>query len=385
MDGLSIVSLNVRGLRGNKRYSIYRWLRENKFSICLLQETYCTKGFDVVLNKGWNGEIIHSYSLSAHSKGVSILFAKSLEYDILSTHSDDVGRTLLVNIEINGIYYSICNVYCPNDVSERVNFLKQTAIFVQQHAVSKQNIYLGGDFNCVDSSLDKVSQKLDKSSSMLAQIKTDLKLLDIWRVVNPGKNEYSFIDPTGQGRDSRIDLWLISKSNSKYVTSCNIVQSPAPDHRAVVLSVKKCSKPRGKGYWKMNNSVISDEKYKEGIIRLFNNVTVEYQDVSPVLLWEYLKVKIKEFTIAYCISKSQSNKNQIKELEEKLDALDKAHKNDDNRQERKILKQQYDNLYEQKAKGYQIRSRSKWVEDGEKSSAYFLSLEKIKKTSFKHY
>ena len=221
------------------RYSIYRWLRENKFSICLLQETYCTKGFDVVLNKGWNGEIIHSYSLSAHSKGVSILFSKSLEYDIISTHSDDVGRTLLVNVEINGIYYSICNVYCPNDVSERVNFLKQTAIFVQQHAVSKQNVYLGGDFNCVDSALDKVSQKLDKSSSMLAQIKTDLKLLDIWRVVNPGKKEYSFIDPTGQGRDSRIDLWLISKSNSKYVTSCNIVQAPAPDHRAVVLSVKK--------------------------------------------------------------------------------------------------------------------------------------------------
>ena len=61
--------------------------------------------------------------------------------------------------------------------------------------------------------------------------------------------------------------------------------------------------------------------------------------------------------------------------------MDKAHKNDDNRQERKILKQQYDNLYEQKAKGYQIRSRSKWVEDGEKSSAYFLSLEKARQAS----
>ena len=131
----------------------------------------------------------------------------------------------------------------------------------------------------------------------------------------------------------------------------------------------------------MNNSVISDEKYKEGIIRLFNNVTVEYQDVSPVLLWEYPKVKIKELTISYCISKSQSNKNQIEELEEKLDDLDKAHKNDDNRQERKVLKQQYDNLYAQKAKCYQIRSRSKWVDDGEKSSDYFLSLEKARQAS----
>ena len=43
----------------------------------------------------------------------------------------------------------------------------------------------------------------------------------------------------------------------------------------------------------MNNSVISDEKYKEIIIRLFNNVTVEHQDVSPVLLLNISKSKLK--------------------------------------------------------------------------------------------
>lgn len=42
MDNLSIVSLNVRGLRGEKRYAVYEWLKENKFDLCLLQETYCT-------------------------------------------------------------------------------------------------------------------------------------------------------------------------------------------------------------------------------------------------------------------------------------------------------------------------------------------------------
>ena len=62
MDKLSIVSLNVRGLRGSKRSNIYRWLRDNKFHICLLQETYCTKDFEVglIMKKGWNGEIINS-------------------------------------------------------------------------------------------------------------------------------------------------------------------------------------------------------------------------------------------------------------------------------------------------------------------------------------
>ena len=56
--------------------------------MCLLQETSCTKGFDGIVNKGWNGEIVHSYSPSAHSKGVSILFAKSLVCNIYMYQTD---------------------------------------------------------------------------------------------------------------------------------------------------------------------------------------------------------------------------------------------------------------------------------------------------------
>ena len=125
MDKLSIVSLNVPGLCGNKRYNIYRWLRDN---ICLLQETYCTKDFEVIMKKGWNGEIINRHSESSHSKGVCILFAKDFVYNIISTHCDNNGRKLLVNIEINGVDFSICNVYCRNDVSDRVKFLKEIKI-----------------------------------------------------------------------------------------------------------------------------------------------------------------------------------------------------------------------------------------------------------------
>ena len=78
-------------------------------------------------------------------------------------------------------------------------------------------------------------------------------------------------------------------------------------------------------------------------------------------MWEYITIKIKEFTISYCISKCQSQKNQIKDIEEKLDLTDKSDKHDQNILERKILKQQLDKLYEQKARGYQIRSRARWV------------------------
>ena len=109
----------------------------------------------------------------------------------------------------------------------------------------------------------------------------------------------------------------------------------------------------------MNNSVISDENYKEGINELYSDAIAQYVDVPRVLLWEYIKIKIKEFTISYCILKCQSRRNEIKDIEEKLDFIDKSDKNDQTMLERRILKKQLDILYEQKARGYQIRRREK--------------------------
>ena len=38
-------------------------------------------------------------------------------------------------------------------------------------------------------------------------------------------------------------------------------------------------------------------------------------------------------------------------------------------------------MYERKAAGYQVRSRAQWVEKGEKSTSYFLGLEKARQNS----
>ena len=59
----------------------------------------------------------------------------------------------------------------------------------------------------------------------------------------------------------------------------------------------------------------------------------------------------------------------IEEIENKLDALD----NDNTLscevkiERRNTLKQELDNYYKERARGNQIRSRAKWVEEGEKT------------------
>ena len=166
-----------------------------------------------------------------------------------------------------------------------------------------------------------MSGSVDKSSNALSKLKADLNLIDVWRSCNPDQKQFSFIDPTRKGRDSRIDLWLIPKSVILNIICCKMTQAPAPDHKAVIMDIRICDRTRGKGYWKMNNSVINEEDYKDGITKLYKDAINEYgEHVPSMLIWEYLKVKIKRFTIHYCIVKATSRKNEIKDLERKLDS-----------------------------------------------------------------
>ena len=105
--------------------------------------------------------------------------------------------------------------------------------------------------------------------------------------------------------------------------------------------------------------------------------------VSTSLQWEFLKNRIKGFSIAYSIAKNHRNKNVIRDLEEKLNKFNQANTMLSSEQtlRRKLLKQQLDELYENKSKGYQVRSRSKWIEQGEKSTSYFAGLEKARQAS----
>ena len=112
------------------------------------------------------------------------------------------------------------------------------------------SIYIGGDFHCVESPIDRASRKLDRSSTVLAEIKNDLKLIDVWRSFNPDKREFSYIDPSVTGRHSRIDFWLIPKVNIIAVNSCSIVQAPTPDHKAVVITLRNIRNPEEKAIGK---------------------------------------------------------------------------------------------------------------------------------------
>ena len=385
MNKLQIVSLNVRGLRGDKRHTVFRWLADKKFSIALLQETYCTQPFVTKFNKGWNGDVLHCVSDSSHSRGVCILFSKCLDYKLVSHYQCNQGRILIVNVEVAGIGYTIVNIYAPNNPQERIKFFTNVKSLIGSHALFPAKLLLGGDFNSVLASEDRYTKKLDGSSTQLNNLVESMQLFDVWRSKNESSVDFSYIDPTCNMHNSRIDLWLAADTVKHEINSCSIIQAPAPDHKAVVLDTIIQVNTRGKGYWKMNVSVLDDNEYVQLITNVITSTIDEYEhSVSKRALWEYLKRLIKEHTIKFCTMKARARHDQIADLEFKLDQVDQGlnvNKCSKLQGERKVLKLRLDNLYKEKSKGYQIRARAKWVELGETSSAYFCKLEKARQSN----
>ena len=389
---IKVATLNVRGLNNNdKRNIIYSWIRKESYDICLLQESYCTLENSEKFKRGWKGDMLHSYSDSTHSRGVSILFNRKLDYTVLSStlfytvlssHTDKDGRMILVNLTLNNDEFTLVNIYAPNSVSERIAFFNKMKEFIQVHAVNRSKLIIAGDFNCVLSTVDCFSGVVDKSTKVLTDIIENLSLVDIWRNLNPELLEFTYVDPSPNMCNSRIDMILCSNTLKSLCLSSKICQSPAPDHKVVNVHLATKQNVRGRGYWKMNNSALESEEYEKGIKNLYTEVISEYgQDVPKSLLWDYMKVKIKEFSIAFGIQKAQNYRDKCQTLESLLDSLDQKltkGKDDNVLTERKGVKDQLDEYYKEKSQGYQNRSRANWVEQGEQSTKYFLGLEKAR-------
>ena len=134
---------------------------------------------------------------------------------------------------------------------------------------------------------------------------------------------------------------------------------------------------RGKGLWKHNNSLCEKSAYinsmKKHISTLENLKNENITDEQSV--WEYLKYEIRKFSKKFSKEAARSKKIESSALETKLKILESKIRDRDD-PEYVHCKEELDKLYEGKINGAIIRSRCDWYEHGEKSSKFFLNLEK---------
>ena len=95
----------------------------------------------------------------------------------------------------------------------------------------------------------------------LTNLINHFKLVDIWRLSNPEKKQFTWRRKNGIEK-SRIDFWLIQELTCCSIFSCDIRPAliNSTDHLSVSLKIKTTNN-RGNGYWKMNNSLLTDDAY----------------------------------------------------------------------------------------------------------------------------
>ena len=150
------------------------------------------------------------------------------------------------------------------------------------------------------------------------------------------------------------------------------------DHMAVSLKLNIENISKGPGYWKLNNNLLQDKKYQNLVkqcLSKYNNLSAT-TNKSKQIIWDLCKLEIKEISIKYGIERAKSKRDKIKSLETEL--LKCEENNNINRA--KDVENELETLYNEKAKGAQIRSRMKWIEEGEKNTKYFLNLESSRQT-----
>ena len=371
---LKIITVNARGLNDtHKRNTLFHYIHENKIDVAFIQETYITTAKYETFNRGWDGTTYYTPAKSNHSCGVITLFRKGLDLAITNVHCDNFGRKLIINTTIENCNLTFVNIYAPNNIQSRIDFFKTTSNWIKKYQSQNSDIILGGDFNCTLKKNDRESNKQDRSSRHLHNLLKNNNLTDILSNVPVTENIYTFIDPTTQ-LGSRLDYLFCSKQIFPFCKYQSTTKLPKiPDHKAVIC-VTKNKLQIGRGYWKMNISYFEDVNYCEEIKQIYHNTLLDTIDnVDKRTIWDIFKTRIKEYSIRYGIIQSRSKRSRLQEL----DNIFKSNTSNIT----PAMQQEYDLLYSDKVHGAQIRSRAKWVEEGEKNTKFFLGLEKRHQTN----
>ena len=83
---------------------------------------------------------------------------------------------------------------------------------------------------------------------------------------------------------------------------------------------------RGRGYWKVNNSLIQDKEFVEAMnSAILNSLKSASSFDNLIMKWEFVKFKCRDLSRKISIEKSRERKSRRVELENRLAELENNH------------------------------------------------------------
>ena len=318
---LKIASLNVRGLKNTiKQSAIVNSLKSLNIDIICLQDTHLIQIEENNLKLEWSGPCFFAEGTN-NSKGMCIMFNKDFMSNQISIiYKND--RVLLCSLNIGAETFFICNIYAPNEVPHKKLFYRTLISIIRDNLDEQQqkHLFLVGDFNCVmNNSLDVISGHPHSVDAVkcLNQATQDLELIDVWRKHNKTEKNY-----TWSGGNPvvarRIDFIFSNRYLTPFLNDCNIMSIGHTDHRLVYCEMKFYKFKKGKGTFKMNDSLFLDPVFKNTMSKLITTNKEELKDEDPILKWNIIKSRVKELAQQYGKYNKLERTNKIECLRNEL-------------------------------------------------------------------
>lgn len=103
-------------------------------------------------------------------------------------------------------------------------------------------------------------------------------------------------------------------------------------------------------------------------------------DMSNKGKWEWFKFETKRLAIEMGKSMSKTSKLKQKEILKRINILCGKTVSEEELTELNSLQKKFDETYLETASGAFVRSRARWIEEGEKNTTYFYGLEKSRQS-----
>ena len=377
---VKLYSLNVRGLRDErKRREIFGFLKRKQFDIIYIQESHSSSEIESTWIKEWGAEISFSHH-NSKARGTMTLFGKGIKR--LTHWADDNGRIDVNIIQTNNDKFLCINVYAPNVDNERTEFFNTLLTTIITN-FPNEKVLMAGDFNVTLEHRDKKFgiNVIQNSAKVLKNVMNELSLVDIWRIKHPNLNMFTWAR-TSPKVMCRLDMFLISKNLVDSCQKVQILESVHTDHKLIYLDLGQIHQTvRGRGFFKLNNSLLDDQEYVDTIANLVITKKDEYEYIEDKrVVWDLLKFDIQRESRKISKQKAKEKRElenltltKCNELYEKLcgEGL-----NQNEEQEYQNCKQILEDINAYKEEGARIRSRVEFIEMNEKSNNYFYNKEK---------
>lgn len=258
---VTIATFNVNSVKARIN-NLLAWLDESRTDIVLLQELKCVeeafpameieeRGYNLALfgQKTYNGvAILSKFPLDDVTRGLP------------SDEADEQARYIEAVVSLPGSAMRVASAYVPNgqDVASdkfpyKLKFLERLRAHWLERLAYREVAVLGGDFNVAPAPLDVYDPaSLDGTVCYHPAERERLRALmhlgfyDAFRVIHPGKQQFSWWDYRGNGYERghglRIDHLLLSGMAVDQLTDCIIDEKPRmqdkpSDHAPVVATL----------------------------------------------------------------------------------------------------------------------------------------------------